>query len=320
MLHLDLAGEPQVVGSTVEAGQRDGVAEDVLDPAQVAGLGLDLKTGVDQPLVVTFSRPHHDPVLVEADRMAIAVARDMRDGEYRHGKRKAGVRDALLGPDDPPVVTVFNPRGPSPFLLLGDHAGRAIPAALGDLGLSEPDRRRHIAWDIGVQALGECLSTALGATFLAQCFSRLVIDCNRDPDATDAVPAVSDHSAIPGNISLTAGQRAGRVEEIHEAYHRQIAQVIAQRAKHHQPTVIVSLHSFSPVMDGYSRPWDAGVLHDAGDTTFALAMLAALRAVPELAIGDNEPYRMDSALITPCPGTPIQPDCPMSSSRSDKIS
>ncbi len=50
--------------------------------------------------------------------------------------------------DHSPVVT-FNPQGCSPFLITCEHAGREIPGRLGDLGLNEHDRNRHIAWDIG---------------------------------------------------------------------------------------------------------------------------------------------------------------------------
>jgi predicted N-formylglutamate amidohydrolase len=42
---------------------------------------------------------------------------------------------ALLGPTDPPPFELFNPEGAAPILFVCDHAGRAIPAALGRLGL-----------------------------------------------------------------------------------------------------------------------------------------------------------------------------------------
>lgn len=63
-------------------------------------------------------------------------------------------------------------------------------------------------------------------------------------------------------------------------------------------TTIVSLHSFTPVLDNIARPWDVGVLHDRGATDFARSILAALRAVPSLTVGENEPYRMDATDYT----------------------
>jgi len=53
----------------------------------------------------------------------------------------------LLGPDDPGPVHLLRPEGSSDFLLTADHAGRAIPRRLGDLGLSARELSRHIAWD-----------------------------------------------------------------------------------------------------------------------------------------------------------------------------
>ncbi|WP_207931512.1 N-formylglutamate amidohydrolase [Brevundimonas goettingensis] len=188
-------------------------------------------------------------------------------------------------------MSLVNPTGASPFLLIGDHAGRALPEALGDLGLSEEDRVRHIAWDIGVRALGEALAQRLDAVFIAQTWSRLVVDCNRDPARADAIPEVSDGSPIPGNVGLTPADRAARIAEVHAPYQDAIAAELARRAG--RETVLVALHSFTPRMQGTDRPWDAGVLHDRGDLTFAHAMLAILQAAPGLTIGDNEPYKMD---------------------------
>ena len=199
----------------------------------------------------------------------------------------------LLGPRDPATVSVVNPAGQSPFLLIGDHAGRAIPESLGDLGLNAVDLRRHIAWDIGVRALGEALAARLDAVFIAQTWSRLVIDCNRDPDRADAIPEVSDGSPIPGNQGLTASDRVARVTEIHAPYHDALAAEIAGRRSLRKPVAVVALHSFTPSMGGIDRPWDAGMLHDGGNLRFAHAMLKAMQETPGLIIGDNAPYQMD---------------------------
>lgn len=201
---------------------------------------------------------------------------------------------ALLGPDDPPPFSIINPEGRASFLLIGDHAGDAVPASLNGLGVSTADRARHIGRDIGTARLGTLLAEALDAAFVAQTYSRLVIDCNRDPDAADAMPAVSDGTAIPANAMLSAAERAARIAAIHAPYHAAIAALIAHRTADGRPPVLVALHSFTPVMAGIARPWHVGVLHEGGDTRFARAMLAALWAEPDLTVGDNEPYRMDA--------------------------
>ncbi len=200
----------------------------------------------------------------------------------------------LLDHDDGSPVGLCNPQGSSPVLLIGDHAGRAIPARLGQLGLAEPDLERHIAWDIGVRGLGEWLAQRLDAVFLHQCFSRLVIDCNRAPASEEAMPEVSDGTIIPGNQALSPNDRMDRVTLIHEVYHHAIAAEIARRQSANIPTILISLHSFTPVMDGRAREWNIGVLHDGRRDEFALALLARLQAEPGLIIGDNQPYQMDA--------------------------
>jgi predicted N-formylglutamate amidohydrolase len=201
---------------------------------------------------------------------------------------------ALLGPGDPAPVVVVNPARHSPFLLIGDHAGLAIPSALGSLGLSSQDLARHIACDIGVRGLGEAMAQLLDATFLHQVYSRLVIDCNRDPQSAEICPVESDGTHIPGNDGLGAAARAERIAAIHDPYHRAIAEEIARRLAAGLPVVLVSLHSFTPVMGGHARPWHVGVLHAGGTEVFALAVMAALQAAGAFVVGDNEPYHMDA--------------------------
>lgn len=202
--------------------------------------------------------------------------------------------NALLGEEEAAPAMLLNADGRSAFLVTGDHAGNAIPRALGTLGLDAADRARHIAWDVGVHALGCALCAALDAPFLFQTYSRLVIDCNRDPAHPDAATAIADGSLVPGNRGLSRALLGERAAAIHAPYHDLIAHAIAQRAEAGLPTILLALHSFTPLLGGQARPWHVGILHDGGDTRFAKALLVALRARPELVVGDNEPYRMDA--------------------------
>ncbi len=199
----------------------------------------------------------------------------------------------LLGPHDAPPVRVLNVRGASPFLLIGDHAGNAVPHRLGTLGVSEAELGRHIGWDIGIGVLGELLAERIDATFVRQTYSRLVIDCNRSAAQPDAIAELSDGTPVPGNQDLSDADRAQRFAEIHEPYQAAIGAELARRDAAGTTTTLVALHSFTPAMRGQDRPWHIGILHDGGDTRFAHAMLAVLRAEPGLVVGDNEPYRMD---------------------------
>jgi len=204
----------------------------------------------------------------------------------------------LLGERDSAPTRVVNEGGRAGILLVGDHAGNAIPASLDDLGLSAAERHRHIAWDLGVRALGEHLAPMLDATFIHQHFSRLVIDCNRDPGAPASIVEVSDETPVPGNVGLDAAAREARRAAIHEPYHARIAGEITRRRSGGGAPVLVALHSFTPVLGQAARPWQLGILHDRGDTRLSRATLARLRQEPHLTVGDNEPYRMDGTDYT----------------------
>ncbi len=201
----------------------------------------------------------------------------------------AGDTSLLLGSADAPPVVEQNPQGRSPFLLTSDHFGRAIPKRLGDLGLPENELTRHIAWDIGIAGVARALSEQLDAHLIAQAYSRLVIDCNRPFASPGSIPLISEATTVPGNEGLTREAIAARRREVFDPYHRHISDVIDRRSRDGMPTVLLSLHSFTPVYAGIKRPWHVGTLYQ-GDNRLPPLLLSALRAQGELVVGDNEPY------------------------------
>ena len=197
----------------------------------------------------------------------------------------------LLEPDEPNPVTLENESGDSVFFLTCEHAGRAFPRRLGRLGLPEAETLRHIAWDIGIGAVGRELSLLLNAAVILQTYSRLVIDCNRDPKVPSSIPEISEATEIPGNRSLNETERAARVDAIFRPYHNAIAAALDRRAAADRASVLVALHSFTPVFKGVSRPWHVAVLFNR-DPRLAHALAELLRADGSLMIGENEPYRV----------------------------
>ena len=200
--------------------------------------------------------------------------------------------EALLAPDEPEAVIEHRAAGASPFLLVCDHAGRRIPRRLHDLGLSEADRARHIAWDIGIAGVGRELSERLDACLILQPYSRLVIDCNRPPGTPESIVAASDGTPIPGNEKLSAHDAETRAREIFAPYHGTIARHLDARKNAGRQTILISLHSFTPVYGGFTRPWQAGVLYNRY-RALADALRLALSAPGDLSVGDNEPYTVD---------------------------
>ena len=195
----------------------------------------------------------------------------------------------LLRDDDPAPVRTLRDTGRSDFLLTADHAGRAIPSGLNRLGVSESELDRHIAWDIGIAGVTERLSAALDATAVLQTYSRLVIDCNRDPSVASSIPEVSEATNIPGNLGLSAAARAARRQAVFEPYHARIRALLDARQAAARRTVFVAMHSFTPFFKGESRAMQVGVLYNR-DARLASIMLDLLRAEGDLVVGDNAPY------------------------------
>jgi predicted N-formylglutamate amidohydrolase len=197
--------------------------------------------------------------------------------------------ETLLDLDEPDPVALENEAGNSAFFLTCDHAGRIIPRRLDGLGLPEHETERHIAWDIGIGGVGRVLSRLLDAAVIMQTYSRLVIDCNRDPNVPSSIPAISETTEIPGNRGLDEAARAARVEAIFRPYHDAIAAALDRRALAGRSSVLVALHSFTPVFKGVARPWHAAVLYNR-DPRLARPLFKLLSAEGGLVIGDNEPY------------------------------
>jgi len=195
----------------------------------------------------------------------------------------------LLQPDEPPAFEVMPGDGTSPFLLIADHAGRRIPQALGDLGVSETDRVTHIAWDIGIYEVATQLARLLGAYLAVQNYSRLVIDCNRPLKAADSVVCTSAGVDVPGNRGITESEREQRINEIFRPYHSRIEAELQRRKRANQATVFVAMHSFTPVFMNVARPWHIGLLFKR-DTRLARILKRFLAEDGSLVIGENEPY------------------------------
>ena len=195
----------------------------------------------------------------------------------------------LLEAGEPEPFTVIRPEGASPFVFTADHASNRLPRALGSLGLSDRELRRHIAWDIGVGELASALSARLDAFAIVHGYSRLVIDVNRPLGSAQSIVTTSEGTLIPGNVDLTPEQSRLRAEALFEPYHARIASELDRRAGLGRPTVLVALHSFTPSYFGVARPWEVGVLYHR-DARFAQSLRSALQQTFGLAVGDNQPY------------------------------
>ncbi len=195
---------------------------------------------------------------------------------------------SLLGPKDPDPVERLEGAAHAPCLLVCEHAGQTVPQRLDRLGLPDSEMQRHIAWDIGAAAVTRSLSAKLSAAAVLQRYSRLVIDCNRPPGVPSSMPKVSDGTEIPGNREISEPERVARVAEIF----RPFESVIAARIDAQPPRFFADIHSFTPVMQCFKRPWEIGLLFNRDDSGARALMRELLARRPGIVAAFNEPYQV----------------------------
>lgn len=199
------------------------------------------------------------------------------------------VADPLLSSEDGAPFEVYNQDGAGDVVLVCEHASQRVPGKLGNLGLTAEQLNSHIGWDPGALDLGKLLSGSLDAPFVAARFSRLVIDCNRPPEAQSAMPVETEVCRVPGNERLSVVQRQQRAQEIYEPFHAVLAQLIATKRLSGRNPVLVAIHSFTPVFHGERRAVEIGYLHGEDDR-LARAMMHHSSGAPIADIRLNEPY------------------------------
>jgi predicted N-formylglutamate amidohydrolase len=198
-------------------------------------------------------------------------------------------RTALFAPFE-----IIEGRRDKGLMLIADHARNALPAEYGDLGLPAEEFRRHIAYDIGVEAVTRRLAALLDAPAVMAGFSRLLIDPNRGEDDPTLIRQIYDGTIVPGNYPMSDQERARRLETFHKPYHDAVGAMSASiAAASGRSPFLVSVHSFTPSMQGRTRPWHVGILWDSDDRAVR-PMMEALGADPSIVVAENEPY--DGAL------------------------
>ncbi len=181
---------------------------------------------------------------------------------------------------------IHNEQGKSGILLVCEHASNHIPTQFNKLGLMDDVLQSHIAWDPGAFEIAQHISNTIDAPLVYATNSRLVFDCNRTPDAVDAIPERSEVYDIPGNTGLSPEQKEERIKFCYTPFHDLISKTIKG---HNSIQAIVTVHSFSPVYNGVERNVELGVLHDT-DQSLADRIIENAILLSEMKTVRNQPY------------------------------
>lgn len=170
------------------------------------------------------------------------------------------------------------PPRPGGIVLVADHASNFVPSDI-DLRIDPVLLDEHIAIDIGVAGVAE----RIGLPAHLATVSRLVCDLHREEDHPAVVPETSDGHSILGNIEVDVEQRLAR-------YHRPYHAALEGWLRESDPSLIISLHSFTPTLRSAPapRPWEVALLYNRDQR----AARHAIRLFEQcgLTVGDNQPY------------------------------
>ncbi|MCP4071003.1 MAG: N-formylglutamate amidohydrolase [Hyphomicrobiales bacterium] len=179
------------------------------------------------------------------------------------------------------------------FILLCDHARNNLPEKYGSLGLSRAQFERHIAYDIGAEALTIGLAKRLGVPAIMTKFSRLLIDPNRGLDDPTLIMKLSDGTVIDGNHPIEESEVEHRKRNFYQPYHDAVSTLIEKSLGRGVVPMIFSIHSFTDSWKGEARHWHAGILWDQ-DERLPNKLLEQMAKQTDIIVGNNEPY--DGAL------------------------
>ena len=202
--------------------------------------------------------------------------------------------DPLLATDEPPALEVVNACGAGSAVVVCDHASNRVPRRLAGLGLVPAQLVTHIAWDPGAEEVARRVAEQLDAPLVVSGYSRLVIDCNRPLASEESIAVTSAGMAVPGNCAISSADRPLRAAALFRPYHCAIAQVLNQRSAARRRSLLLSIHSFTPVLNGDRRPWQVAFSYGR-DARLALLLLDAFTTHGEMVVGHNQPYSVDDS-------------------------
>jgi len=132
------------------------------------------------------------------------------------------------------------------------------------------------------------LAVALGAGGVGARWSRLVIDLNRQVGDPDLIRTEAGGVELPWNQDLVPGEVERRVLEHHVPYHGEIDRLVVHKLIRRVQPLLLSVHTFTPVLGRSRRNFEAGVLYE--NHRWLARLLAGGLRDQGLRVRYNQPY------------------------------
>jgi len=173
------------------------------------------------------------------------------------------------------------------IILSCEHAVAAIPEEFAELFSGAGYiLETHLGYDIGALAVAKELETLAEDAFYG-CCSRLLIDLNRSLRHPDVFSSFSRH--LPRQVKTRI------IAEWYMPFRKKVLEAVDSAIARHDEILHLSLHSFTPVLEGVARTNEIGILYDPArrrEKELGRKMAVVLRELqPSLKVRMNAPYR-----------------------------
>jgi predicted N-formylglutamate amidohydrolase len=174
------------------------------------------------------------------------------------------------------------------LVLSCEHAGNRVPPEYRALFRGQQRvLDSHRGWDPGALEVARAIAAVTDAPLLANTVSRLVVECNRSIGHRELY---SEYTR-----GLTREERTRLLDRYYHPHRGAVEAVVRSGLRNHARVVHVSVHTFTPVLNGRTRSADIGLLYDPRRTEEAHFVDVWMHALhweaPLLRVKKNYPYR-----------------------------
>ncbi|MFU8811567.1 MAG: N-formylglutamate amidohydrolase, partial [Balneolaceae bacterium] len=173
------------------------------------------------------------------------------------------------------------------IIITCEHAGNRVPAGYERLFAGREEiLKLHRGWDPGAKELAVAISHALEAPLFLYEYTRLLVEPNRSVG----------HRALFSEFTrkLPVGQKEAVLNRFYRPYRNEVVEAIDSITESGQSVLHISVHTFTPELNGKVRDVDVGLLYDParpGEKEFCRGWKRELvRRVPDLRTLMNKPY------------------------------